>query len=233
MGGSCSSKNGVFAAIGLAVLLLLPGWAAAEERSTPDRIALSVQKLGEAVAAVEAYSCDVEQVFFREGQDDLHYRFRFHFKKGKGIRVDFSQPYAALTIFYGAAGGSATVVPFRSMPAIRLRLSPANSMLKTPAGQRIDQTDLGYFVRFVRENREKVPQEGGESSEDAETVTFGLRALDYLQARSVETYRITLSKTTWFPVRIDRYDVDGRPVERIHFLHVDLNPSLSDRFFSP
>jgi outer membrane lipoprotein-sorting protein len=233
MSGSCSSKGGVLSAVSLAVLLLLPGRAPAEERSTPDRVASSVRKLGEAVAAMETYSCDVEQVFFREGQDDLHYRFRFHFKKGKGIRVDFSHPYTALTIFYGAAGGSATVVPFRSLPAIRFHFSPENPMLKTPAGQRIDQTDLGYFVRFVRENREKVPQEGSESSEDAETVTFGLRALDYLQARSVETYRITLSKSTWFPVRIDRYGADGRPVERIHFLHVDLNPALSDRFFSP
>jgi outer membrane lipoprotein-sorting protein len=214
-------------------LILLVSSAYSAERSEENRVFGIVQKMESAVKGMEDYTCEVEQFFFQNGVVDQTYRFKFYFKKKKKIRVDFSHPYSSLTIFYSDGDKEATVVPFRFIPSLKIRLSIDNPMIKTLAGQRIDQTDMGYFVDFMSKNLQRIKQGKDEFNEDGEHVKFLLWAKDYIEEKSNEKYRISISKKHWLPIRIERYSLEDRPLEKTGIKNYFINTHLDDKLFDP
>jgi len=203
------------------------------EGSEEDRIFSIVQKMESAFKAVEDYTCEVDQIFYRDGVTDQHYRFKFYFKRDKKVRVDFSSPYRGLSIFYSEGDKDATVAPFRFVPTLRFRFSIDNPMIKTLAGQRIDQTDMGYFIQFISKNLKGVKQREDEFYESGDQVTFLLWAMDYIEERYLEKYRITISKKNWLPTHIERYNLEGKPIESTDIKKYTVNTHLEDKLFHP
>lgn len=198
-----------------------------------DRILAVAQHMEAAFKGVEDYSCEVEQIFYQNGTENQRYRFKFYFKKGKKIRVDFSHPHPGLTIIYNDDETKATVIPFRSSPVFKFRLSVDNPLMKTLAGQRINQTDMGYFIDFLSKNLKKVDQKENTFYEDEQRVEFVFRAMDYIEERSLEKYRISISKKYWLPIRIERYNSEGKLLEISDIKNYVLNAHLEDKFFLP
>jgi outer membrane lipoprotein-sorting protein len=198
-----------------------------------NRVLAAVQKMESAFKTVEDYSCEVEQIFYKDGEASGQYRFKFYFKREKKIRVDFSRPYSSLTILYTEGNKEATVLPIRSVHGLKFRLSIGNPLIHTPAGQWINQTDMGYFIRFLRKNLEKVKQKKDEFYEDKDQIRFWLWALDYIEGKNLEKYRITVSKQYWLPIRIERYDLEGMPLEVSMIRDYAINTHLSDQLFVP
>jgi outer membrane lipoprotein-sorting protein len=213
------------------VLAISP--AHSSEGPEGNRIFGVVQKMELVLKGMEDYSCEVEQFFYQNGVEDQHYRFKFYFKRKKKIRVDFSYPYSSLTILYQDGDQEATVIPLRFMPAVRFRFSLDNSMIKTHAGQRIDQTDIGYFLDFMLKNLKNVKQGEDEFYEDGGQVTFLFWAKDYIEEKSDEKYRISISKKHWLPIRIERYSLGDRPLEKTEIKNYAINTQLKDKFFNP
>jgi outer membrane lipoprotein-sorting protein len=182
---------------------------------------------------VEDYSCEVEQIFYKIGEESERYRFTFYFKRGKKIRVDFSRPYSSLTIFYGEGDKEATVLPLRFLPALRFRVSIDNPVILTPAGQRLNQTDMEYFIKFLFKNLEKVKQKMDEFYEDKDQIRFWLWGLDYIEGKDLEKYRIFISKQNWLPIRIERYDSGGKSLEVSIIQNYAINTGLNDKLFVP
>ncbi len=60
-----------------------------------------------------------------------------------------------------------------------------------------------------------------------------LWAMDYIRGKSLERYRVTISKQYWLPIRIERYDVKGTPLETISIENYAVNTHLSDQIFQP
>jgi outer membrane lipoprotein-sorting protein len=197
-----------------------------------DRILSVAQNMDEAFKRLEDYTCDVEQIFYPDGENQ-RYLFKFYFKKNKKIRVDFFDPHPGLTITYIDDDKAATVFPIRSLPVFRVRLSVDNPLLKTLSGQRINQTDMGYFIDFILKNVKKVEQKGNDFYEDAQRVEFLVLALDYISERSLEKYRISISKEHWLPTRIERYSLEGKLLEVTNIKDYLLNTNLKDKFFLP
>jgi outer membrane lipoprotein-sorting protein len=197
------------------------------------RVFAAVQRMESAFKSVENYTCEVEQVFYRDGSENEHSSFKFYFKKEKKIRVDFTHPYPTLTLLYVEGEDKATVIPFRSTPLFRFRFSINDSILKTRAGQRIDQTDIGYFIWFVLKNLESIRQDESEFQENEEEAAFFLWALDYISGKTLEKYRIHLSKKLWLPTRIERYDPKGTPLEVTVIKGYTINTHLDDGLFHP
>jgi outer membrane lipoprotein-sorting protein len=217
----------ILALLSLCILQVPPG------SSEENRALAVVQKMESAFTTVEDYACDVEQIFYRDGAEDQRSRFKFYFKRNKKIRVDFSRPYSSLSIFYRDDEKGVTVMPFRSLPSLIFRLSIDNPMLKTQAGQRIDQTDMGYFIGFVSKNLKGVEQRENEFYEDNAQAGFVLRALDYIEGKSPEEYRISISKKYWLPTRIERYSLEHKPIEITVISNYLVNAHLQDKLFSP
>ena len=198
-----------------------------------DRILAVAQNMEASFEQLVDYTCEVEQIFYQNGAENQRYLFKFYFKKEKKIRVDFSQPHSGLTIFYNDADKEATVRPFRSLSPLKIRLSVDNSLLKTLAGQRINQTDMGYFIRFMFRNLRSVQQKENEFREDDERVEFLFWAMDYIEEKVPEKYRISISKKYWLPIRIERYNLESRRLELTDIRNYVLNAGLNDKFFVP
>jgi len=203
------------------------------EGAEENRVLAVVQKMESAFRTVEDYTCEVEQIFYQGGEENQHYRFKFYFKREKKIRVDFSYPYSSLTIFFKEGDKEVTVLPLRSIHALKFRLSIDNSLIRTPSGQRINQTDMDYFINFLLNNLEKVKQETDEFSEDNDQIRFWLRGYDYIGGKDPEKYRIIVSKRNWLPIRIERYDLEGKPLEVSIIQDYGINAHLSDKLFVP
>ena len=211
------------------IVSLMPLQVGSEE----NRVLAVVQKMDGFFKTIENYSCEVEQIFYQNGEESQRYRFKFYFKRGKKIRVDFSHPYSSLTIFYRGGDEEATVMPFRSLPALKFRFSIDNPIILTPAGQRINQTDMEYFIKFLLNNLEKVKQKGDEFYEDKDLMRFWLWGLDYIVGKDLEKYRIFLSKQNWLPIRIERYHFEGKPLEVTIIQNYTINTGLEDKLFVP
>lgn len=203
------------------------------KHSDDHRVLATVQKMESAFNSVEDYTCEVEQIFYQNGVEDQHYRFKFYFKRNKKIRVDFYHPYSSLTIFYAEGDEGATIVPFRSLPVLKFRFSIHSPMIRTLSGQRINQTDMGYFIGFLFKNLEKVQQREDEFREDGEGIKFLFWAMDYVEEKSLEKYRISISKKHWLPNRIERYNLEDKLIEVTDIKNYTINAHLKDKFFQP
>lgn len=207
--------------------------AVAGEKTTKNKVLHIAQKMTSAFQKVEDYTCEVDQIYYEEGIEDQRYRFKYYFRKEKEIRVDFSQPYPGMTVLYSKGSKEATVIPFQFFPALRFHFSIEKSMLKTPTGQRLDQTDMGYFTDFLFQNLKEVKQYDHKFQEDGETATFLLWALDYIKRERVEKYKIVVSKKNWLPILIERYNLEGKLIETSRIKNYTINTHLGDRLFDP
>nr|NIV98265.1 hypothetical protein [Candidatus Saccharibacteria bacterium] len=157
--------------------------AKAEDRSTEKRVLTVAREMASTFQSVGDYTCDVETLFYQGGQHGTgyeRYRFKFYFKRKKKIRVDFSEPYPGTIVIYNEGKEEATVIPFGFMPGLKFSLSLKNPMVMTPSGQRLDQTDMGYFIDFVFRSLKKIGQGDGEFREESEKITFFMNALDHV-----------------------------------------------------
>jgi len=215
------------------VLLAVASSVPSSEGTDKNKILTIVQKMESAVKGMEDYTCEVEQFFYQNGVEDQSYRFKFYFKRKKKIRVDFSHPYSSLTIFYSDGDKDATVMPFRFVPTLKFRFSIDSPVIKTLAGQRIDQTDMEYFVDFMSKNLKRIKQGEDEFYEDGEQVKFLFWAKDYIEEKSNEKYRISISKKHWLPIRIERYSLEDMPLEKTGIKNYIINTHLEDKLFIP
>jgi outer membrane lipoprotein-sorting protein len=92
---------------------------------------------------------------------------------------------------------------------------------------------MGHFIHFLLRNLRGVEQKEAELEENGEKVAFTLWAFDYIEEKTAEKYRISISKMNWLPNRIDRYRLDGKPIEITHILNYSVNSRLEDRVFNP
>jgi outer membrane lipoprotein-sorting protein len=226
------TKRTIWAQFAPICLLLCFGTLEAATRDK-DRILTVAQKMETAFERVVDYTCEVEQIFYQEEKENQRYRFKFYFKKEKKIRVDFSHPYSGMTILYNVNEKEATVIPLPSLPALKIQLSIDNPLLRTLAGQRINQTDMGYFIHFIFDNLNKVEQKEIILLEDDQRVEFLFWALDYIEGKFLEKYRVSVSKKEWFPIRIERYGSEGKLLEVSDIKDYRINTYLADKLFQP
>jgi len=215
------------------LLLMVISLPLLPEGAEENRVLAVVQRMESAFKSVQDYTCEVEQIFYQDGGENQRYRFKFYFKREKKIRVDFSSPYSSLTIFFKEGDKEVTVLPIRSLRAMKFRLSIDNPLILTPAGQRINQTDMDYFINFLLKNLEKVKQGADEFYEDNDQIRFWLWGYDYIVGKDPEKYRITISKRNWLPMRIERYNSEGKPLEVSILQDYAINAPLNDKLFVP
>ncbi len=211
--------------------------AKAKERAIENKVLSIAEEMASRFQRVEDYTCQVEVTYHQswrgEEEKQDRYRFKFYFKREKKIRVDFEEPYPGTIVLYSKDNEKAIVIPFNYWPRLKFNISHNHTMLKTPTGQRLEQTDMGYFIDFVLQSLQKVDQADHQLKESEEHMTFMLRALDYVHWKRVEKYRIVISQKTWLPVQIERYELNGTPVESIQIRNYSINTHLDDHLFRP
>lgn len=216
--------------------VFLLGITAVSARSAPpeeSRVLAVAERMKAAFQEVEDYSSEVEQIYFRDGAEKERYRFKYYFKKPNRIRVEFIAPHPGLLVFYRGGEREATLRPFPSFPSLQFNLSIDRSILKTPTGQAINQTDMIFFIDFLFRNLARVPQQDDRLAEEEDRVHFLFWGRDYVKGETPERYHIFISRRNWFPVRIERYSPEGLPMETSIIRNYAFNAHPADDFFTP
>jgi outer membrane lipoprotein-sorting protein len=212
-------------------LLEAASLGAPAEPSGKEEILAVVHRMVSVFEKMEDFTCETEVTYYEGGIEDQQWRVKFFFKKGKKFRVDFSHPFKGMSVFYKGGDEELTVRPLSFLPALKLRLSIDNPIAKTPSGQRIDQTDVAYFIRFIFKNLKSVEQRENEFQDDGQRIQFLFWALDYIEGEHLEKYRVFVSRENWFPMRVERHNPQGDLVELIVFKNFVINAHLEDELF--
>ena len=211
--------------------MISPGQSARPREE--NRVLAVAEKMKAVFQGVEDYSSEVEQIYFKDGVEKERCQFRYFFKKPRLIRVEFIHPYSGLLVFYQEGEKKATLRPFPSFPSLQFNLSVDSSILKTPTGQSINQTDMGFFIDFLFRNLAGVPQKDDQFEEQKDQVNFLFWGRDYVKGETPERYHIFISRLNWFPVRIERYSTEGRPMETSIIRNYVFNSHPADALFTP
>ena len=198
-----------------------------------NRVLAVAEKMKAVFQGVEDYSSEVEQIYFKDGVEKQRCQFKYSFKKPRLIRVEFINPYSGLLVFYQGGEKKATLRPFPSFPSLQFNLSVDSSILKTPTGQSINQTDMGFFIDFLFRNLAGVRQKDDQFEEQEDQVNFLFWGRDYVKGETPERYHIFISRQNWFPVRIERYSTEGKPMETSIIGNYVFNSHPADALFTP
>ena len=107
---------------------------------------------------LEDFRCDVEAQYYRRGKEHQLYRFTFWGERAGTTRIKFSRPYPGLTAIYKKGEHTVTVQPFSLLPFIKLTFSLYHSLVRSPSGQRMDQTGIEYLSQFFYNNIDIIQQ---------------------------------------------------------------------------
>ncbi len=92
---------------------------------------------------------------------------------------------------------------------------------------------MGHFIDFMSKNLKSVKQREDEFYEDRERVKFLFWAKDYIEDKIPEKYWISISKKHWLPIRIERFSLEGKPLEITDIKNYSINSHLEDKFLIP
>ena len=92
---------------------------------------------------------------------------------------------------------------------------------------------MGYFIDFLRKNLDKVAQTEEDFHDEGDQIKFVLWAMDYIEEKNLEKYRVSVSKKYWLPVRIERYSSGGALIEITDIRNYAIDTYLEDRVFTP
>ncbi len=227
---------GVVGTVSLAISLLTPVMpfstvAAAPSGKSEGEAGNIIVKMKAAYAAIETYRMDAEIRTYREGKLSEVEKFQYTFRKPDHVRIDMETPYSGMVLIYPDQGGKVFVRPGGLAGFLKLHLSPKDSLLMTPAGQRIDQTDLGLLINNI--NRSLTDRRRGElklSGQDGKVV-IQVTAVDHFLAGVTTLYYFIIDKTLWLPVEVRELSPDGVLKRDIIFRNLRTPADIPGGFF--
>ena len=202
------------------------------EDSAAKQILAVAQKMISTIKEIDDFISEAEIIYYKKVKEDKCYRLTYFFNRKGFFRIHLSRPFPGVTVFYKRGEEKLTIKPFRFLP-LKFRFSIYSAMVKGPSGQRIDQSDVGYIIEFFYKNIKWIQEGENEFFEEENQIEFMFWALDYIENKNLEKYRVFVSKENWLPTRIERYNLEDKPIEITIFKKYTINPHLKDKFFLP
>ena len=219
-----------------AILLILaatstpPLWAAPP---LPDQEPVMgiVARMEAAYARVEAYRMETEISEYREGRLVAKKRFLYTFKKPNHVRIDMEFPYPGMILVYPDEDGKVAVKPGGWAGFLKFHLSLDSALLRSSAGQRIDQTDLGLLIRSMAHSL--TDRRRGEiwAGEEEGQMVIQVLSDDHFLAGAATLYRFHIDMGRWLPAGVEEFTPDGVPKRKVIFRDLRIMGNVSDRIF--
>ncbi len=195
----------------------------------PDPIAIAIQHY----AQIETYSVTLQSVQQDQEQGQAQ-RIRYYFKKPGFVRMEFIQPHAGAVLVFSPLIQRVRLWPWGEAHFPELNLNPANPLILSATGQRVDHSDVGTLFEHVR-----ALGEGG--STVAEDVLEGASPLTHLTVTGpsggtvgrVHSFDLWINVDTQFPTKIISRDLHGTMLETVILDTLALNPPLPAALFEP
>ena len=195
-------------------------------------IAEIIGKVKAVYAQIEDYQMETEVKIYNEGQIVETERFLYTFKKPDHTRIDMESPYAGMVLVYPGEDGKVTIKPGGLIGFLKLHLFPDSALLRTAAGQRIDQTNLGLLIKNIghsltdrRRGEVRITEQDGQ-------VRIEVLAEDHFLAGVLTLYHFFIDKTRWLPVKVREFTPKGILKREVRFRNLRTSIGITDGFFS-
>jgi outer membrane lipoprotein-sorting protein len=187
-----------------------------------------VDAMRTAYARVADYQATVEVRDFAGDDRSTLQRFRYTFKKPNLVRLDLESPHRGMILVYPDRNGKVTM---KSPYFFTLHLSPDSSLLGTPTGQRIDQTDLGLLVTNISRSLTDQRRGPAEIVDENDYIRIRVLARNHFREGVVTLYGFLVDKALLLPVRVEELTPGGKLERIVVFEDLRINTGVPDALF--
>ncbi len=197
-------------------------------------MALSAGEADLLTRAIERYATvETYRVTIRSSHADGDEHLRYFYQRPGWVRMEFIRPHAGAVLIYDPDTQRVRLWPFGAGRFPELNLSPANPLIRSARGQRVDRSDVGALL----DNIARLAR-GGDVASPRRT-TLGGRAVEYLEVAGargvtiagVHRYALWLDAETLFPVQVISRDVHGNVIETVSMEGAQINVGLPSELF--
>jgi outer membrane lipoprotein-sorting protein len=158
---------------------------------------------------------------------------RYFYKKPGLVRMEFMQPHPGAVLAYDPATGQARLRPFGFAQALVLTLSPADDLVKSPTGHRVDQSDIGSLLdrasQLAKRGRTKIL--GEEQISGRQTLAVSVEGAPGQSEGGTHKFILNLDAAAMLPVKVRAYGLDGKLIEEVLMDDLETGVRLDDGFF--
>ena len=195
-----------------------------------EQVAGLMDRMAAASAHLVEYQIETELTEYEKGRVVATKRFLYTFKKPDHVRIDMEYPYPGMILVY-PDDGKVAVKPGGWAGFLKLHLSLDNALLRSSAGQRIDQTDLGLLVRNIAHSLTDRRRGEPRVAEQDGRVLIEVLADDHFLAGVVTLYRFSIDKASWLPAAVEEFTPAGIPERKVAFRNFRIRSGIPDSYF--
>jgi hypothetical protein len=159
-------------------------------------------------------------------------QMRYHYQKPGYLRLEFIQPHPGLVLTYNPISQQVHVWPsgFHHFPSFHT--SPDNSLIRSQAGHRIDQSDAGYFWHHVqRLQAQGSYRVAGNAGAATKMIHLLVEGAPGIAVDQYHKFDIRLEPLHFFPIRATGYDLDGHELDTVTMQDLQFNITFPPDFF--
>jgi outer membrane lipoprotein-sorting protein len=187
-------------------------------------------------SAVEHYrTVESYRVTIHSTHADSEEYIRYYFKRPGFVRMEFIRPHDGATLIYNPDTLRVRVWPFGAGRFPEISLSPANPLIQSWSGTRVDQSDVGALFENIR-----ILREGGTTEVLGEERVGGRMALhlivtgaDGIAVANVHRSELWLDTASQFPVKVISHDLRDVIIESVMMEDIEINATLPETLFNP
>jgi outer membrane lipoprotein-sorting protein len=220
----------------LPALMLTAALSGAPRPDTPpDPLASAIEHY----RTVESYRVTIHSTHANGEEHILYY-----YQKPGLVRMEFFRPHAGAVIIYNPHTQLVRLWPFGVGHFPKISLSPANPLIQSLSGQRVDQSDIGALFENIR-----LLQKGGsttilvdtknscpgtrESLDCRDIVHLVVTGADGSAVANVHSSELWLDTASQFPVKVINRDLKDVIIETVLMETLEINIAPPDTLFNP
>jgi len=171
------------------------------------------------------------QVTLRSRGRNFSEEIRYYYKSGC-IRMEFIKPFCGAVLTYDPTRKEVRLKPLRILNRV-LSLSPDSHVIRSSAGHRIDESDIGSLLRAVARL-----QANGMTCAAGEGVLSGREIMlvrvtgnDAAAVCGVHRYDLWLDKESYLPLKVVSRGLMDDVIEEVTMDDLETNVDLADGLF--
>ncbi len=184
-----------------------------------------------AIAIRNYRSIRTYKVTLRSKSHNTFEEIRYYYKSGH-IRMEFIRPLPGGILTYDHIKKEVRLRPFRFTDHA-VTLSPENEIIKSSAGHKVDESDIGSLLGIAAKLQAKGTTNimGEESLADRPAVMVKVTGTEDFNICGVHQYDLWLDKTTYLPLKIVSYNPGGEVIEEVIMDDLETDLDLPDDLF--
>lgn len=158
---------------------------------------------------------------------------RYFYKRPGFVRMEFIKPHKGAVLVYDPVKKKVRLRPFGLLKPFVLTLSPDNSLLKSPKGHRVDESDIGELLKTVKalQGNGKTEVIKDEDLGESTAKLIRVEGKDGFSVNGVHSYLLRLDSKNFLPIKASSYNSDGGLIEEVLMDDLEVNTSLSEALF--